>query len=83
MEKKFRLIGQKIKELREGKGWTQEYLACLLGIDQAVLAKFETGAMRPSKVTLRALNYVFGVSVNDVVSRQDLFYRKGREFLKE
>jgi len=83
MPKRFRVIGQEIKKLREGKGWSQEYLACLLGIAQQDLASFETGNKRPSKVVLRALKYVFGVSVADIVSRQDLFYKKGKEFLKE
>lgn len=83
MEKKFRVMGQEIKKLRAGKGWTQEYLSSLLGIDQAVLAKFETGTMRPSKVTRRTLKYIFGVSIDELVFEQSRFYKKGREFLKE
>lgn len=83
MRKRFRVIGQEIKKLREGKGWSQEYLACLLGIAQPDLANFEAGNKRPSKVVLRALNYVFGVSIDDLVFEQSRFYKKGREFLKE
>jgi len=83
MEKRFRLIGQEIKKLREGKGWSQEYLACLLGIARPDLTNFEAGNKRPSKVVLRGLKYVFGVSVDDLVFEQSLFYKKGREFLKE
>lgn len=56
-------IGQKIKELRLKRGWSQEYLANKIGIGQQYISKYESGKMYPSLKTLLKLADVFEVSI--------------------
>ena len=43
------LLGRRIKELREKRGYTQQQLAEKIGIDQRNLSKIECGITFPSK----------------------------------
>lgn len=43
------LLGKRIKELREKRGYTQQQLAEKVGIDQRNLSKIECGITFPSK----------------------------------
>lgn len=38
-----------VKDYRSKKGWTQEQLAFLLGIDQTMVSKLENGENEPGK----------------------------------
>lgn len=44
----FKLIGQRIKNLRRGKGLTQEIFSEQLGVSIEHLSRIETGSCRPS-----------------------------------
>ena len=44
----FKLIGQRVKDVRREKGFTQETLSESLGISTEHLGRIETGAYRPS-----------------------------------
>lgn len=44
----FKLIGQRIKNLRREKNYTQEDFSELLGISTEHLSRIETGSCRPS-----------------------------------
>lgn len=64
-----KIIGQKIRELRKKRGLTQMQLAGVkeLGISQASLAAYETGAREPSVETIAALSQFFHVSVDYIL----------------
>ena len=49
MNKIKELLGKRIKELREKRGYTQQQLAEKVGIDQRNLSKIECGITFPSK----------------------------------
>ncbi|MCE5168929.1 helix-turn-helix domain-containing protein [Paenibacillus profundus] len=61
--------GIRIAELREGKGWTQEELAELLGITRAALSHYEKDRRKPDFETLTKLADQFGVSIDYLVGR--------------
>jgi len=84
-DKKFRVIGQRIKKLREERGWSQEVLASQLGIVRSYLADLERGHEKPGTVMVSALSHFLGVSMIDIIGKGIGFYNsKEREFfLKE
>lgn len=59
----------KIKELREARGLTQEYLAQQLGVTQGTVANWETGARTPSLTNLVRVADILGVSLDEVMGR--------------
>ncbi|MCY9516405.1 helix-turn-helix domain-containing protein [Paenibacillus apiarius] len=61
--------GIRIAELREGKGWTQEELAELLGITRAALSHYEKDRRKPDFETLTKLADQFEVSIDYLVGR--------------
>ncbi|MBA7612636.1 hypothetical protein ES703_19872 [subsurface metagenome] len=84
-DKKFRVIGQRIKKLREERGLTQEILASKLGIVRSYLADLERGRQKPGTVMVLALSHFLAVSMMDIIGKEIGFYnKKEREFfLKE
>ena len=54
-------IGERIRELREAKGWTQIDLARESQIPQADISKLETGARRVGRKYAHKLARVLGV----------------------
>lgn len=82
--KKFRVIGQRIKKLRQEQGLFQSVLASRLGIGRSHLADLERGHEKPGRVMVSSLSRVFGVSMMDIVGKGIAFYNsKEREFFKE
>lgn len=54
-------LGRRIKRIRESKNYTQEYLAELVGIEQATLSNIERGKSYPSVDTLQKIADSLGV----------------------
>jgi len=63
-----KIIGQRIRELRKSRGLTQAELAAFsdLGISQASLAAYETGAREPSMETIAAIAHFFHVTIDSL-----------------
>ena len=55
-----------LKELRESKGFTQQYVADMIGIDVATYNRYERGKYKISKAVLLALSVVFGVDYKKI-----------------
>ncbi len=55
-----------IRELREGRGWTQLELAVKLGVTPATVYNWERGKYEPTASKLRAIAQTFGVSMDDI-----------------
>lgn len=51
----------RIKELREEKGWKQDDLGKLLGVQKATISKYETGRIPLTDDTIRKLSDIFQV----------------------
>lgn len=76
-----------IKEYRESKGMTQVELAALIGVPQAAVSRWESGAISPSVGNLRKLADAFGCRMDDItptvkkLKAKDIFTREAYEGL--
>lgn len=58
------MLGEKIKELRLKRGWTQDELARAMHLDRSAVSYWETGHSYPCLDRLKQLTQVFGVSAD-------------------
>ncbi len=66
------LIGKRIKTIRKSKGFTQEKLAELIGIEPQSLSYMETGKFAPSPDTLEKLAKVLNISPYEIYYFSDI-----------
>ncbi len=67
----LRALGGRVRQLREGKGWTQEGLADRAGLDRSYIAGIEAGLRNPSIKALARIAKGLGVPVAEVVANAD------------
>ncbi len=65
-------FGEKLKALRNERGLTQEQLAARLYVSRTAVSKWETGGGSPNLDSLQAVARLFDVSVDDLLSADDL-----------
>ena len=58
-------LGQAIKNHREAKGFTQEFVAEKLGVSRQAVSKWEKGTTEPSTSNLFALAKLFDMSIEE------------------
>jgi transcriptional regulator with XRE-family HTH domain len=63
-------ISEKIKKLRQEKGWSQTQLANKLGIHPQHVSRYERGVFTPSAETLTKIGEVFGVSADYLLNEE-------------
>jgi transcriptional regulator with XRE-family HTH domain len=63
-------IGEKIKELRKEKGWTQRKLAEKISVHRNMIRCWETGKNEPSIFNCILMADVFGVSLDELCCRE-------------
>ena len=66
------LLGRKIRLLRKAKGWTQDYLSELLGINPKSVLRIESGQTFPTIQNLEKLAEVFGIEIADLFNNRSL-----------
>lgn len=57
-------LGEKIKELRESKGLTQEELGRILNVSKPSVSRYEANTNEPNTETLKQLAKYFNVSID-------------------
>lgn len=57
-------IGERIKDLRKGKGWTQAALANKISVSDKAVSKWESGGGNPETSQLPILSELFGVTID-------------------
>lgn len=62
-------IGERLKELRKQRGYSQEDVAKLLGIGRTTYLKYESGENKPSR-KLKELASLFGVTTDYLLGRE-------------
>ena len=62
----------KIRQLRNAKGLTQDALAKALGLDRSTVTKWEIGESVPRVATLIKLSKIFKCSIDTIV-KQDKY----------
>ena len=65
-------FGEKLKALRTERGLPQEQLAARLYVSRTAVSKWETGGGSPNLDSLQAVARLFDVSVDDLLSTDDL-----------
>jgi len=65
-------FGEKLLELRNSKGITQEELAEALFVSRAAISKWESGRGYPSIDSLKEISRFFSVSIDELLSSEKL-----------
>ena len=65
------MLGQRINELRQARGWSQVELAKRLNISKQTVSNWETGKTQPDIETLTQLAQLFGVSTEYLIYGQE------------
>lgn len=61
------LFGQRLRRIRDQRGWNQEELAARLGVDQSTLSNWENGTKFPEFQSLQRIVEELGVSPWEVL----------------
>ncbi|MBQ4624424.1 MAG: helix-turn-helix transcriptional regulator, partial [Clostridia bacterium] len=65
-------FGEKLQELRKQKGLTQEELAQSLYVSRTAISKWESGRGFPNIESLKAISSFFSVSLDDLLSGEEV-----------
>jgi transcriptional regulator with XRE-family HTH domain len=66
-------IGEKIKKVREAKGFSQKQVAVMLDMDQSQYSKIENDKTDPTTSTLEKIAKTLGVDVPVLFASDDIF----------
>ena len=72
-------IGNRIKELRNAKGLTQQSLARNIGISTSTIAMWEIGSREPNLESLDKLAQIFGITLGELVDPKSFHNDKKNE----
>ncbi len=67
----MKIVGERLKQLREEAGFSQNKLAKLIGIQQSSLNRYESGFSNPTPETLLWFADYFDVSMDYIFGRTD------------
>ena len=62
---------ERLKQLRDEKEWTQEYLGKLLGFSDATINRYEKGLRSPEPETISRLADIFDTTTDFILGRSD------------
>ena len=62
-------FGPVIRELRESRGWSQEYLAGQASLNRSYMGEIERSAAMPSLATAEKLAHALQVALSELISR--------------
>lgn len=65
-------LNEKLQQLRKQKGFTQEELAEKLYVSRTAISKWESGRGYPSIDSLKAISKLFGISIDELLSSEEL-----------
>ena len=63
-------MGNKIKEYRKKRGFTQEKMARFLSVSRQTYINYESGKAEPSFETLRQISQVLKTSIDDLLDNE-------------
>jgi transcriptional regulator with XRE-family HTH domain len=64
-------VGQRVRQLRKAKGWSQEQFAFECGLDQTYISGIENGRRNVSIVNVEKMCKAFGVSLKEFFDAPD------------
>ena len=69
-------FGLRIKELRQARGWTQEYLAEKLEMETQNISRMENGIHMPNSDRIERIADIFNVKINELFLFEHFTERK-------
>lgn len=69
-------FGQKLKKLRSENNLTQEQLADMIFVTRSAVSKWETDSGYPGIDSFKAISGLFGVSIDELISDDDIKNKK-------
>ena len=66
-------VGEKIRKVREAKGFTQKQVAIMLDMDQSQYFKIENDKTDPTTSTLEKISKSLGIEVSELFASDDIF----------
>ena len=72
-------FGEKLQELRKGRGMTQEELAEALYVSRTAVSKWESGRGWPSIDSLKVISTFFDITIDELLSSEKLLSIAERE----
>ncbi len=64
-------LSDKLKELREGKNWSQQHVSDLMKIDRSTISRYETGKSLPTYQTIIQFAEIYQVDKEYLVAELD------------
>ena len=65
------ILGQRIKEEREKRQWTQDYLAETLNVSRQAISKWEVGSTYPDIDRLVQISNLFDITLDSLIKGDD------------
>lgn len=72
------MIGNRIKTLRESKGYNMRQMAAALNLPYTTYVNYEKGARRPNSEQLILISKYFGASIDYLIGRTDIPFTEDR-----
>lgn len=66
----YKQLGEKIKRLREGRGWPQELLAEKLNLPRPAISQIESGQRKVGSLELKRITKLFNVSFDELFDEE-------------
>ncbi len=61
------MVGEKIREARQQRGWSQRFLAEKLGVTSVAIVYWETGRSVPRAHRMREVAMLLGLQLEDLI----------------
>lgn len=78
-----RIQGERLRELREHRGWSQEQLASLVGVSQGTISHWEKSEGRLRTANLVALARLLGCSIDYLLGLSDRRFPDDAEAIRQ
>lgn len=75
-------LGQRIKEEREKRQWTQDYLAETLNVSRQAISKWEVGSTYPDIDRLVQISNLFDITLDSLIKGDDSLKKKHSYYQK-
>ena len=65
------ILGDRIKKLREERGFSQKEVALNVGIDRGQYSRIETNKVEPTLSTLEKIGKAFNLDLEDIIKKEE------------
>ena len=77
-ERLFKLVGERIRQLRRERGWTQHEISQRFGFNYKHYQRIEQGQQNLELATLNKLAAAFEIPINEILVFDDIALQRGK-----